>query len=110
MSTPLRIKRGATFSYGGLVTLPAGTWGAACSLRAADDALAATLTVTLDPLAEPGPAGETHSILLVCPAATTAAWPLGMLAGDILFTDAAGVAIPSENFSVNVEQGPTRAA
>lgn len=112
MSRPITIehRRGATFSYVGTATLPAGTWTAASSLEKSDGTAVADLVVTLDVLALPGANGETHSLLLEKPAASTAAWPLGAIVGDILFTDSGGVVLPSGKFTVNVTRGVTNAA
>lgn len=112
MSRPITIehRRGATFSYTGTATLPSGTWSAACSLEQSDGTLVDNLVVTLTPLGTPGPAGETHALLLEKAAASTAIWPLGAIVGDILFTDAGGVVLPSGKFTVNVTRGVTNAA
>ena len=102
-------KRGTTFSYGGLVTLPAGTWSARASVQTQTRLPVSELVASLTPLQTPGTKGETHALLLESLALTTASWPQGTLLGDILFLDAAGLVLPSETFSINVEQGVTSA-
>ena len=104
----IRHKRGTTFSYSGLVKLPAGTWTAACKLFNGD-ALVETLTATLVALGSPGANGETHSLLLEATAAATADWPIAKLNGDIVFTASGGVVIATGNFRVIVERGVTNA-
>lgn len=112
MSRPISIehRRGATFSYAGTATLPAGTWTAACSLEKSDGTLVANLAVTLEPLALPGANGETHALLLEATAVASAAWPMGAIVGDIVFTDVSGVVLASPKFTVNVTRGVTDAA
>lgn len=103
-------KRGTTFSYGGLVKLPAGTWTARASVQTQTRQPVSDLVASLTLLGTPGAKGETHTLLLECPALTTAAWPQGVLLGDILFLDAAGLVLPSETFAIAVELGVTSAA
>lgn len=103
-------RRGATFSYTGFATLPAGTWTAACALETSLGALVEALTVTLTPLGTPGPNGETHAMLLEAPAANSAAWPLATIVGDITFTDSNGVVLCSPPFAVVVQRGVTNVA
>lgn len=101
----IRHKRGATFSYTGLVKLPAGTWTGACKLFDGET-LVETLTVTLSTLGSPGANGETHSLLLEATAAATADWPLAKLKGDVAFSSAGAVAITG-TFAVIVERSLT---
>lgn len=103
-------KRGATFSYSGLVTLPAGTWTASCDLDNGTGTKVSDTTVTLNTLGSPGANGETHSILIEVVAATTAAWPVGTLSGDIRFADNAGVIVYTSTFYVSVGNGITDAS
>ena len=113
MSRPVVIefRRGATFSYVGTAKLPAGSgWSGASSLELLDGTPVADLVVTLVPLETPTAAGHTHSLALFKYAASAAAWPLGAIVGDILFTDADGVKVPSSTFTVNVVRGVTGAA
>lgn len=104
----IRHKKGTTFSYSGLVKLPAGSWAAACKLNAADGALVETLSVTLTALGSLGPAGETHSILLESSATGTSDWPIARLQGDIAFTSGA-IVIATNTFFVIVQKGETNA-
>lgn len=103
-------KRGATFSYSGLVTLPAGTWSASCDLDNAGGIKLTDATVTLSTLGSPGANGETHSILIEVAAATTAAWPIGTLSGDIRFADNAGVIVYTSTFYISVAKAITDAS
>jgi len=103
-------KRGTTFSYGGLVKLPAGTWLGRSSLQTQTRRPVGDLVVSLTALPAHGPKGETHALLLECAAVDTAAWPQGTLVGDILFIDAGGLVLQSETFAVNVELGVSSAA
>lgn len=104
-------KRGSTFSYGGTVKLPAGEWTAKCSLKLPSWKKVADLQVTLTPLENPTPQGDTHAILLEAPASGQAGWPVGStLSGDIVFLESGGIVIPSATFNVLVEQGITDVA
>ncbi len=87
-------KRGTTFSYGGLVRLPAGTWSARASVQTQTRQPVSDLVASLTPLVTPGAKGETHALLLEGSALTTATWPQGVLLGDILFLDATGLVLP----------------
>jgi len=100
-------KKGATFSYAGLVKLPAGTWSAACELHNGA-MLVETLTATLTALGALGPEGETHSLLIEAQASNTANWPIAKLKGDIVFS-AASLVIATNTFHVLVQQGVTNA-
>lgn len=97
--------QGATFSYAGTATLPAGTWTAAASVGRADGSKVSDFTVTLAPLGSVGPAGETHSLLLSATAAVTLTWPIEELVARVWFTDADGVKLPSPQLTVQVEKG-----
>ena len=109
MSRPVVIehRRGATFSYVGTAKLPAGTWSAACSLEQSDGTTVADLDVTLEQLVTPVANGHTHSLMLEKGATDAATWPLGDLVGDILFSDADGLKLPSAAFTVRVFRGVT---
>lgn len=102
-------RRGTTFSWAGTATLPAGTWTAASALEKNDGTAVAALTVTLTPLGTPGPSGETHALVLEASAAAQAAWPIGTLVGDIVFTEAAGLVLATSRFTVAVVRGVTNA-
>lgn len=103
-------KRGATFSYGGLVKLPLGSWVASSSLVMLSGVkLQPSLQVSLTPLGAPGSNGETHSLLIESPASTTKDWPIASLHGDIVFQDAQGVVLASQTFRVMVESGVSNA-
>lgn len=110
MSQRINHKRGATFSYSGLVTLPVGTWSASCDLDDSFGNKVSDTTVTLSALETPGASGETHSILIEVAAATTATWVLGTLSGDIRFSDVSGVVVYTSTFYVNVTNGITDAS
>lgn len=99
----IRHKRGATFSYGGLVKLPPGDWFAACKLFN-EEGLVETLTATLSPLNVAGANGETHALLIEATAASTADWPLSKIKGDIAFINGS-VAVLTSTFFIVVEQG-----
>lgn len=109
MSRPIVIehRRGATFSYVGTAKLPAGDWTAACRLEQSDGTAVTDLAVTLEPLVTPATNGHTHSLMLEKVATDAATWPLGDLVGDILFTDADGLKLPSGAFTVKVFRGVT---
>lgn len=107
MAASITFKRGGTFSYSCNLTLPAGTWTAACKLRNGRGELVETVTVTLSVNNAPP---ITHSLLLEVTGANTADWPLEALYGDVVFTDASAtpVVIPSGTFTVNVIEKVTR--
>lgn len=109
MSRPIVIehRRGATFSYVGTAKLPAGVWTAACRLEQPDGTAVADLDVTLEPLVTTAANGHTHALMLEKGATDAAAWPLGDLVSDILFTDADGLKLPSGSFTVRVIRGVT---
>jgi len=92
------VKRGATFSLAGFVTLPSGTWKATSELKDNSGALIAELEVTLalQPLPD-----TRWGILLYTDATATALWPLGPLNCDIRFQYSNSV-IYSPTFVVNV--------
>lgn len=102
-------RRGATFSWAGTATLPAGTWSAAAALEKSDGTAVATLAVTLTPLGTPGANGETHALTLEASAGAQAAWPIGTLVGDIVFTEASGLVLATGRFTVAVVRGVTNA-
>jgi hypothetical protein len=102
-------RRGATFSYSGLVKLPAGVWSAECELRSTAGILIDNLEVTLSVLQNPGPAAETHAITVARAAGLTGAWPVGTSVGDILFADGAGVVLATGTFTVAIVRGVTNA-
>lgn len=106
MVTPLDFKRGATFSFGGLVPLPAGTWTATAQLRDFGAVKIVDLAVTLTPPVAPD---TQYSLLLECPASATASWPKGVLLGDIKFADASvpPLIITTSTFGVNVIEAET---
>lgn len=110
MSQKINHKRGATFSYSGLVTLPTGTWTASCDLDNPVGVKVSDTTVTLSVLGSPGANGETHSILIEVAASTTANWPVGTLSGDIRFQDNAGVIVFTSTFYISVTKGITDAS
>lgn len=110
MSQKITHKRGATFSYSGLVTLPAGTWTASCDLDNPAGTKESDTTVTLAVLGSPGANGETHSILIEVAAGTTAAWPIVTLSGDIRFEDNAGVIVFTSTFHISVVKEITDAS
>lgn len=87
--TPQTIEhtRGSTFSWGGLVQLPAGTWSATCKVKSADGTTVETLTVTLEALAEPDADGNTHSILIEASSVQTADWAIAKLRCDVRYAD-----------------------
>jgi hypothetical protein len=100
MSTTFRdFKRGTTFDFVGMAVLPAGVWSATCQLRTEKGLLGGTLTVTVTPDADPA---KPSSVRLLAEAADTKTWPLGLLYGDILFADGAGVVLATSDFSINV--------
>jgi len=108
MTVSIKFKRGGTFSYAGLVTLPVGTWTARAQLRRADsDAIVANLTVTL---AAPVAPATAHALLLECSAENTGRWPLERLRGDVIFTDSnlIPVVIPTSTFVVDSTAQVTR--
>jgi len=92
------VKRGATFSLAGFVTLPDGVWTATSELKSNNGDLIAELEVTL----EKQPLPDTRwGILLYTDATVTADWPLGPLSCDIRFQYSNNV-IYSPTFVVNV--------
>ena len=92
------VKRGATFSLAGFVTLPDGVWVATSELKSNNGDLIAELEVTL----EHQPLPDTRwGILLYTDATVTAEWPLGPLSCDIRFQYSNSV-IYSPTFVVNV--------
>jgi len=92
------VKRGATFSLAGFVTLPDGTWSATSELKSNNGDLIAELEVTL--VKQPLP-DIRWGILLYMDAILTAGWPLGPLSCDIRFQYSNSV-IYSPTFVVNV--------
>jgi hypothetical protein len=108
MRTALKFKRGATFSYGGLVALPDGsTWDADCKLRDLNENVIQDMTVTLTPPVAP----ETrHALLIEATSTQSAAWPLGALKGDVRFFDSADppVVIVTSSFALNVAEMESR--
>lgn len=111
MSTPFTIqhKQGDTFSWGGFVSLPAGTWGATSKVVDADGTLVESLTVTLAALLVPDDDGNTHSILIEGTSVQTADWAAGKLRCDVKFADASTppVVEHSPTFVINVTVGET---
>lgn len=99
------LKQGATFRLSGTATQDSGAafdlTGATLSakLRDAADALVATLTVAL---VSAGAGTFTVS------AASTDAWPVGLLRGDILIVLAGGEKTFTQTFHVRVEKPVTR--
>lgn len=92
------VKRGATLSYAGYVTLPAGDWTATSELRNSAGDLISQLDVTL--VAPTAP--ETRwPILLYKDASETIDFPLGPLQCDIRF-QYSNTVIYSPTFTVNV--------
>lgn len=94
-------KRGDTFSYASMLTLPAGTWSAACQIRDLRGSLVQDMTVSLVPPVAPA---TQHSILIEAPATATALWPLETLQGDVKFSDASApsVVMHTGSFELNV--------
>lgn len=88
MSATITFKRGGTFSYGCNLTLPAGTWSAACQIRDGRGNLVESLSVTLTPFSPVPPSTDNHTLLLVGTSTQTADWPIELLYGDVKFTDA----------------------
>jgi hypothetical protein len=103
MSNTINFKRGGTFSYGCAFEMPAGTWSAACKLVDEDGNPVQTMTATLTP---PNAPSVNHTLLIECPAPSTAAWPAKKLKGDVVFTDASPtpVVLPTSSFFVCVEE------
>lgn len=92
------VKRGATLSYAGFVTLPEGDWTATSELRNSANELVAELDVTLQQPVSP----ETKwPILLYKDASETIDFPLGALQCDIRF-QYSNTVIYSPTFIVNV--------
>ena len=106
MSTSITFKRGGTFSFGCAVTLPAGTWSAACQLRNQHGDLIQDVTVTLTPPVAPA---TDHQLLLEADSTATASWPLEALYGDVKFSDDSvpPMVLPSGTFSVIVTEKQT---
>lgn len=100
------LKQGATFRLSGTATQDSGAvfdlTGATLSakLRDASEAEVATLTATVV-----SASGGTFTLT----AASTAAWPLGLLRGDIKIVASGGSITFSETFTVRVERPVTRA-
>ena len=107
MAASISFKRGSTFSFSGMVTLPAGTWSAAAQLRSARGDLVFNLTITLTPPVNPS---IQHTLLLTATPAQTLAWPLETLDGDVVFTDTSPtpVVVPTGSFKVTVIEKVTR--
>lgn len=100
MSNLQRFKAGGTFSFGCVVTLPAGVWTARAELRQpSGNRLLSALQTTLTPVT--GQAGQ-YTLLLVASATTTSAWPAGLANGDVVFADATGVVLPSSTFTLEI--------
>jgi hypothetical protein len=106
MTVKLPFKKGASFSFGGTVALPAATtWTAQSQVRDAGGGLVADLTVTLTPLAPPT-ADATPAILLVT-AADTSAWE-GPLFFDVVYVSADGTSkVPSDTVEIDLQPGVT---
>lgn len=102
---PFSLKQGATFRLSGTATQDSGAvfdlTGATLSakLRDAGDALVETLTATVV-----SASGGTFTLT----AASTTAWPPGLLRGDIKIVASGGSITFSETFTVRVERPVTR--
>lgn len=92
------LKRGATFSLAGYVTIPAGDWVATSEIKNNLGELISELDVTLQAPVDPE---IRWSILLYKDAEITATWPLGPLSCDIRFAYGNTV-IYSPTFIVNM--------
>lgn len=102
------VKTGATFSAAFTVALPAGAWAVESDIRKSNDSKIADLTATIEALATPDSAGNTHAGLLTATSVETALWPVGSHHCDVKFTDGT-VAKISDSFTVVVEKAVTHA-
>jgi len=101
------VKRGATFSYAGLVNLPGDfVWSANSNIRDRTGAVIQTLDVTL---AEPLPDSDQWRILLTATPEDTLAWPIGTLYWDIRYINEFDSVIISPTISVFVVESETYA-
>jgi hypothetical protein len=92
------LKRGATFSLAGYVTLPDGDWSATSEIKDVAGNLIAELDVTLNPPVSPE---ITWPILLYKDASFTETWPISTLYCDIRFAGNNNI-IYSPTFTVKV--------
>lgn len=98
-------KKGATFGYGGKVTLvePAGSWACTCKLRTEKKQLIAEPTVEVTASTDPADPPWTYLLRVTHPATEQDNWPEGQsLVGDFRFEDDDGIVIPSETFIVPI--------
>lgn len=101
------VKRGATFSYAGLVNLPGDfVWSANSNIRDRTGAVIQALDVTL---AEPLPDSDQWRILLTATPEDTLAWPIGALYWDIRYINESNSVIISPTISVFVVESETYA-
>ena len=100
----ITIKRGATFSYLGTISLPAGVWTAQAQIRNAAGELVDSFVVVITPPLAPS---VLHGISLYVPASSTVTWPIATLLSDIKFTDAAGFVLYGETFAITIEKAET---
>lgn len=100
----LRFKAGATFSFGGTVLLPSGTWSAACQVRRKTGDTVAEITVDLEALEAPTEEAS-HTIVLETDA-DTSSWPVEELVCDVLFYDSSDPPkkVPTDTFLIAMER------
>ena len=99
------VKRGATFSYAGLVNLPGDfAWSANSNIRDKTGAVIQALNVTLE---EPLPDSNQWRILLTATPEETLTWPLGTLYWDIRYSSDSNPVIISPTISVLVVDSET---
>ena len=102
--TVYELKRGATLSLAGTVTLPAGTWAVQCQVRKSTSAgleLVEALSVDL----VPGSGRAPHTILIEATSTMSGDWPEGTrLQCDVAFFDDSTppVVLPSPTFVIKV--------
>jgi hypothetical protein len=102
----VEVKKGTTFSFGGTVSLPSGTWTAKASVkdvkRTIIDELEVTLTAPVNPSTD-------HTILLEASATVTGDWVYGRRECDIRYQDSTGFVISSPTFYIDVVKEITNA-
>jgi len=105
----IKFIRGSTFSYTGLIKLPAGLWTVSGDIKIKEGSLVSEMVCTLVPLSVPDASGNTHSILLEVDSTVTTNWPINTLIADLYFSDDSvpTVVLISSTFSIAVQDSVT---